>query len=73
MKTMYYISEMSSSYEKGNSINLNLEKIKEYITQTIKEDITNKVPLFLSSFLNEMLGAKSSKVNSLIYEEATCS
>lgn len=64
---------MSTSYEKSSKTFLKFLQLKEYITQVIKEDIMNKLPLFLDSFLVEMLGSKSAKSRSLLYEEGTCS
>ena len=72
IKVMNYTAEMSSSQEKFENFYRRFFQLKEIITENIKQDLINKLPLFLWSMSIEMLSNTSNHTGAAIYEEGTC-
>lgn len=69
---MQYGSEMCSSYETFDNFYRCFYRFKETVTQRIKSDIENKMPLFIWTAITEMLKLKNPNAGNLQFEELTC-
>ena len=72
MKVMHHLSQMSSSKEQYESFYRRIYQLKEIITLTVKQDLENKLPLFLWSTVIEMLNKKNPKADDILFGEGTC-
>lgn len=72
MKVMHHTAGMSSAKDKFDIFCKQFFQLKETITTIIKQDIENKLPLFMWSLAIEMLSTKNANFGEVLYEEGAC-